>query len=91
MVMGRNGYGPILSWAEMVMGRNDQLPLITIKHRLMIYGRPTCTRTYLHNALTYILGREAQRLLVSDRKKIAIVQRFKSIKLKPVSKKRMIG
>ena len=26
MVMGRNGYGHILSWAEMVMGRNDQLP-----------------------------------------------------------------
>ena len=23
MVMGRNGYGPKLSWAEMVMGRND--------------------------------------------------------------------
>ena len=28
MVMGRNGYGPILSWAEMVMGRNDQLPSV---------------------------------------------------------------
>ena len=26
MVMGRNGYGSILSWAEMVMGRNNQLP-----------------------------------------------------------------
>ena len=23
MVMGRNGYGPKWSWAEMVMGRND--------------------------------------------------------------------
>ena len=23
MVMGRNGYGPKCSWAEMVMGRND--------------------------------------------------------------------
>ena len=32
MVMGRNGYGPILSWAEMVMGRNDQLPL----HRITL-------------------------------------------------------
>ena len=27
--MGRNSYGPILAWAEMVMGRNDQLPFIT--------------------------------------------------------------
>ena len=26
--MGRNGNGPILSWAEMFMGRNDQLPII---------------------------------------------------------------
>ena len=26
MVMCRNGYGPILPWAEMVMGQNDQLP-----------------------------------------------------------------
>ena len=23
MVMGRNGYGPKWSWAEMIMGRND--------------------------------------------------------------------
>ena len=28
--MGRNGHGPILSWAEMVMGRNDQLPYLRI-------------------------------------------------------------
>ena len=27
IIYGRNGYGSILSWAEMVMGRNDQLPL----------------------------------------------------------------
>ena len=33
MVMGRNGYGPILSWAEMVMGRNDQLPSVLIRMR----------------------------------------------------------
>ena len=30
MVMGRNGYGPILSWAEMVMGRKDQLPFVQV-------------------------------------------------------------
>ena len=35
MVMGRNGYGPILSWAEMVMGRNDQLPFLTLYKSLV--------------------------------------------------------
>ena len=29
MVMGRNGYGPKWSWAEMVMGRNDPESAIT--------------------------------------------------------------
>ena len=29
--MGRNGYGPKWSWAEMVMGRNDPEPLQTVK------------------------------------------------------------
>ena len=32
MVMDRNGYGPILSWAEMVMGRNDQLPYVRVTY-----------------------------------------------------------
>ena len=27
LVMGRVGYGPSLSWAEFVMGRDVQLPL----------------------------------------------------------------
>ena len=36
MVMGRNGYGPILSWAEMVMGRNDQLP---VKERTLVFRK----------------------------------------------------
>ena len=29
--MGRNGYGPKWSWAEMVMGRNDQGPLFQVE------------------------------------------------------------
>ena len=42
--MGRNGYGPNWSWAEMVMGRNDpELPcrvrsgVPVIKYLLMMY------------------------------------------------------
>ena len=30
--MGRVGYGPILSWAEFVMGRGVQLPVYTNVH-----------------------------------------------------------
>ena len=29
--MGRNGYGPKWSWAEMVMGRNDPEPTMEVK------------------------------------------------------------
>ena len=35
--MGRNGYRPILSWAEMVMGRNDQLPNTSNSIHLFIW------------------------------------------------------
>ena len=54
MVMGRNGYGPKWSWAEMVMGRNDPESLnphfyivkwvyifssVCSKHRLLVHFR----------------------------------------------------
>ena len=29
--MGRNGYGPKWSWAEMVMGRNDPEPFVVAR------------------------------------------------------------
>ena len=47
--MGRNGYVPKGSWAEMVMGRNDQCPLISL---LSLY---TCTAIRSH-LLTDIIG-----------------------------------
>ena len=34
MVMGRNGYGPKWSWAEMVMGRNDPESFNRLSFRL---------------------------------------------------------
>ena len=35
MVMGRNGYGPKWSWAEMVMGRNDPESLKVLDNCLL--------------------------------------------------------
>ena len=45
----------------------------------MVWGRKVPDSPY---ALADILGRVAHRLLVSDRKRRVIVQRFKSIKVK---------
>ena len=39
--MGRNGYGPKCSWAEMVMGRNDPEPSQVIKiNMIMVISKP---------------------------------------------------
>ena len=41
MVMGRNGYGPKWSWAEMVMGRNDPESYSDVPHEnRLILGTP---------------------------------------------------
>ena len=34
--MGRNGYGPKWSWAEMVMGRNDPEPVKALRKISML-------------------------------------------------------
>ena len=51
MVMGRNGYGPILSWAEMVMGRNDSYRFSAQRFiawwTLLIGQVRLCTTVYL--------------------------------------------
>ena len=75
--MGRVCYGPSLSWAEFVMGRVVQLPKRSNKYRIRFdyrksLGMRLCLSIYLcilPYALADILGRVAQRLLVSDRKK----------------------
>ena len=36
--MGRKGYGPKWSWAEMVMGRNDPEPKIQPTGKALLYS-----------------------------------------------------